>query len=170
MFEYPEVLKNMKEFPAIYNMNDKVNPAIDAENLELDLFISTATEAGISRREKEYGLNPKDTDSLEDRRFIVQVYENEILPYTENVLRKKLISICGEDGYSMEVFIDKIVVRLFLQKKMYLTTVRDLLEKVVPLNIVIDSELMYNTYNFLKEKTYAQLNQRTYKQMRDEVL
>lgn len=170
MFEYPEVLRSMKEFPAIYNMNDKVNPAIDAENLELDLFISTATEAGIARREREYGIKPKDTDSLEDRRFIVQVYANEVLPYTENVIRKKLANICGEDGYSMEVFIDKIVVRVFLQKKLYLDAVRELLEKVVPLNVVIDSELMYNTYNFLKGKTYAQLSQKTYKQMRDEVL
>ena len=169
-FEYPKVLDDMKEFPAIYNMNDLVNPAIDAENLELDLFISTATEAGISRREKEYGINPKDTDTLEDRRFVLKILENEKLPYTETVLREKLSNICGKDGYALTVLIDKIIVKVFLLKKVYLQTVNELLEKIVPLNVVIQSDLMYNTYNILEEKTYGELNAFTYKQMRDEVL
>ena len=169
-FEYPRVLDTMKEFPAIYNMNDIVNPAIDAENLELDLFIGTATQTGISRRELEYGINPKDTDSLEERRFRVKTKENERLPYTETILRKKIEDICGADGYSMEVSRDMISVKVLLSQKGFFETIRDLLEEVIPINMVIKLSLLYNTYGSLAQETYGILKEYTYKQLREEVM
>ena len=169
-FEYPRVLDTMKEFPAIYNMNDIVNPAIDAENLELDLFIGTATQAGIARREMEYGINPKDTDSIEERRFRVRTKENERLPYTEAILRKKIEDICGIDGYYMEVLTDTIIVKVQLGQKSMFDTIRDLLENIVPVNIVIKLGLLYNTYENLSQMTYGQMGQFTYKQLKEEVL
>lgn len=170
MFEYPKVLDNMKEFPAIYNMNDRVNPVIDAENLELDLFIGTATAAGIARREKEYGISPKDTDSLEDRRFRIKLKENERLPYTETFLREKLTELCGADGYYLEVLADEVIVKISLGKKSFFESVADMLEKMIPLNMIIRLGLLLNTYEILALKTYEQLEGYTYQELREEVL
>ncbi|MBD5542849.1 MAG: DUF2313 domain-containing protein [Lachnospiraceae bacterium] len=169
MFEYPEVLKSTKEFPAIYNMNDKINPAKDAENLEQDLFIGTATLDGIGRREKEYGIVPKDTDDVEDRRFRIMEKENGRLPYTIRTLRKKLETLCGENGFYLKAEQEKITVKIALGRKAMFETVCKMLDEIIPLNLLIDATILFNTYEMMSGKTHGELANRTYEQIRTEV-
>lgn len=169
MFEYPEVLKSTKEFPAIYNMNDKINPAKDAENLEQDLFIGTATLDGIRRREKEYGIAPKDMDSLEDRRLRIIARENSRIPYTIRALRRKLETLCGKNGFYLELEQEKIIVRISLERKSMFETVCKMLDDMIPLNLLMDVRIMFNTYETIRGKPYSGLGNRTYEQIRNEV-
>lgn len=168
-FNYPEVVGKIKEIKAIYDMNDAVNPMSDAENLELDLFTSTATESGIARREKLYGIIAKDTDTLEDRRYRVLTKENSEIPYTIRSLKKKLETLCGEDGVSIELTEEKITVKVALARKgMYEDTAK-MLEEIVPLNMLVECLQMYNTWADLEKYTWAELENVTWEQLRSEV-
>ena len=169
-FNYPEVVGKIKEIKAIYDMNDAVNPMSDAENLELDLFTSTATESGIARREKLYGIIAKDTDTLEDRRYRVLTKENSEIPYTIRSLKKKLETLCGEDGVSIELTEEKITVKVALARKGMYEDTAEMLEEIVPLNIIVDCLQMYNSYNGISNITYSGLAGKTYGQIRNEVL
>ena len=79
-FEVPQVISNIKEITAVYNMNDKIDLTQLTAALEDDLLTFTATLRGIKRREREYGITPKDTDTLEDRRYRIFLEEMKKLP------------------------------------------------------------------------------------------
>lgn len=169
-FNCPEAVGKIKEIDAIYKMNDVVNPMEDAENLEKDLFTGTATENGISRREKLYSIIPKDTDTLEDRRYRVLTKENSEIPYTIRSLKRKLETLCGENGVTIELTEEKITVKVALARKgMYEDTAK-MLEEIVPLNLLIECLQMYNTWEMLKSYTWGELEDKTWEQLRSEVL
>lgn len=169
-FNYPEAVGKIKEIKAIYDMNDTVNPISDAESLELDLFTSTATENGIARREKLYSIVAKDTDTLEDRRYRVLTKENSEIPYTIRSLKKKLETLCGEDGVSIELTEEKITVKVALARKGMYEDTAEMLEEIVPLNLLTECLQMYNTWEMLESYTWAELANRTWEQLRSEVL
>ena len=151
-------------------MNDVVNPMEDAENLEKDLFTGTATENGIARRENLYNIIPKDTDTLEDRRYRVLTKENSEIPYTIRSLKRKLETLCGENGVTIELTEEKITVKVALARKgMYEDTAK-MLEEIVPLNLLTECLQMYNTWEMLESYTWAELANRTWEQLRSEVL
>ena len=169
-FNCPEAVGKIKEIDAIYNMNDVVNPMEDAENLEKDLFTGTATENGIARRENLYSIIPKDTDTLEDRRYRVLTKENSEIPYTIRSLKRKLETLCGENGVTIELTEEKITVKVALARKgMYEDTAK-MLEEIVPLNLLIECMQMYNTWEMLESYTWGELANRTWEQLRSEVL
>lgn len=169
-FNYPDFLNKIKEIIAIYEMNDVVSPIQDAENLEKDLFAGTATIRGLTRREHEYGLHPKDTDTIEDRRLRIKAKENERLPYTARVLRRNLESLCGIGNCTLSVNDNSVTVQLNLKSKTAYDRVLQTLEDMVPLNMTVNIQLLYNTYEDLLDKTYEELSTLTYHQMREDVI
>lgn len=74
----------------------KVTTAIN--NLNADLHIATATEEGIARREKIYGIKPSDTATLEERRFALRLRAADSREYTEKYLRQQLDNLVGADN------------------------------------------------------------------------
>ena len=169
-FNCPEAVGKIKEIDAIYSMNDVVNPMADAENLEKDLFTGTATENGIARRENLYSIIPNDTDTLEDRRYRVLTKENSEIPYTIRSLKRKLETLCGENGVTIELTEEKITVKVALARKgMYEDTTK-MLEEIVPLNLLTECLQMYNTWEMLESYTWGELANRTWEQLRSEVL
>lgn len=169
-FNCPEAVGKIKEIDAIYNMNDVVNPMEDAENLEKDLFVGTATENGIARRENLYSIIPKDTDTLEDRRYRVLTKENSEIPYTIRSLKRKLETLCGENGVTIALTEEKITAKVALARKgMYKDTAK-MLEEIVPLNLLTECLQMYNTWEMLESYTWEELANRTWEQLRSEVL
>jgi hypothetical protein len=61
-------------------------------------------------------------------------------------------------------------VKVELVAKQNLDTVGELLERVVPLNMIIDLDLMYNQHKTLHVYTHRQLQQFTQAALRNEVL
>lgn len=169
-FEVPQVISNIKEITAVYNMNDKIDLTQLTAALEDDLLTFTATLRGIKRREQEYGITPKDTDTLEDRRYRIFLEEMKTLPYTEMSLRKKLDAVCGVGNYKLIISKDSVNLKVGLARKSMFEDLTDLLEKVTPLNMLLEVKLLYNTYEKIETYTYEQLAVYTYGQVREEVL
>lgn len=74
--------------------------ADEIDGLHNDIYILSATERGIAHWERILGITPQETETLEDRRarILWKRYHSNVL--TESVLRARLNSICGEDGYT----------------------------------------------------------------------
>lgn len=170
----PPILQTYTEYEAIA---EAINPELnllwealkDAEN---DQFIESSTENGVKRREKMLKIIPKDTDTLEDRKFRLSARELEKLPYTYRVLERKLKSLCGEKGYILSVNYNNfiVMVRVDLTSKKAYEEVELLLDKMVPENMIIDLSLLYNPNSILSGFTHKQLSEYTHKQLREEVL
>lgn len=140
-------------------------------NVLKDQFISEATNNGVSRWEKILNITPKNNDSLDIRKFRIITRLNEKLPYTHTILEQQLITLCGEGGYLLNLDYGnyKIIVRVAIKAKENFGEVEKLLNRIAPVNMIIDLSLLYNQYQKLSQFTHSQLNQYTHYSIRNEV-
>ena len=171
----PPVIKNVREYQAIMNDGEQteVSALWDAVDAAFnDQFINSATVNGVARWEKILGIKPKGTDTLNARKFRILSRLNEQLPYSLPVLKNILQSLCGEDGYSVEVQNElyTLTVKIALVAKSNFDDVDVLLKRVVPANMIVVLELKYNTWGTIKGFTWGNLKTKTWKEIKEDVL
>lgn len=170
----PQVLTDVREFKAL--MEAEQPEIIDLwtalENALKDNFVDDATENGVLRLEKILKIVPKATDNFMDRKFRILARFNEQLPYTLRALQERLTTLCGSDGYTLELLNNTytLKVRIELVVKGQYDAVDNLLRRITPANLVIDLDLRYNQNATLKNFTHAQLAAYTHFQLRNEVI
>ena len=171
----PPVIKDVREYQAIMNSGEQAElsalwDAVDAAFN--DQFVNSATLNGVQRWESILGIKPKGTDSLDARKFRILSRLNEQLPYTLPVLKNMLQTLCGEDGYSVEVQNESytLIVKIALVAKTNFDDVKVLLNKVVPANMVIVLSLKYNTWAMVQGFTWGYLKTKTWREIKEEVI
>lgn len=176
LIEYlPHFMRDYRECKAI--MNDGEQPEMvdmwkafdDALN---DQFINDATENGVSRWESILGIVPQATLTLDERKFTILTRINEQLPFTLKTLEESLKSLCGADGYSVQLQANEytLIVKVALVAKKNFSDVQRLLDRIVPANIVVQLTIIYNTHDVLSTYTHQQLQKYTHYDLRNEVL
>ncbi len=170
----PDVLRDVTEMKAIM---ESETPEVQAlwqacEDCMNDQFISEATEYGIARREKMLDITPFATDTLDDRRFRLLTRYAESIPYTRRGLASMLESLCGENGYTLNILTSEftVSVKVALTAKKQEDSIRELLERVVPYNMVFTVELLYNTWEKAGRYIWSAVSLRTWKDLKEEVL
>lgn len=170
----PEVLKDVQEMRAIMETE---TPEVQAlwqacEDCMNDQFITEATENGVARREKMLKIIPPATDTLNDRKLRLLSRYNENIPYTRKMLIGMLDSLCGPDGYILQILTSAFTVnvKVELTVKKQEEIIRDTLERILPYNMVFTVELIYNTWAKVKPYTWGQLKPLTWKKIKEEVL
>lgn len=141
LFSYlPSVLQNVLEFrylmlaeqPEFDHLLDIYEEVLDAQ------FVLTAGERALGRYEDIFGISSSVTDTIEERRLRVLAKMLERLPYTIRRLREMLAALCGDNGYEIELNHNKyeIVIRLIEQSASVAESVRDMLIRVIPANLL----------------------------------
>ena len=170
----PPILLKTYEFPLLCDTEQpEIDRLRDAADAVLDAqFISTAGETAIARYEKIFGITPMDTDTLAERRLKVLAKINAQLPFSVRRLRQQLETLCGADGYMMEIDCGKytLTVKVALTAKRNQQAVEELLADIVPANMVCTTSLLYNQHADLTRFTHAQLALLTHFDIREEVL
>ena len=170
----PPILLKTYEFPLLCDTEQpEIDRLRDAADAVLDAqFISTAGETAIARYEKIFGITPMDTDTLAERRFKVLAKINAQLPFSVRRLRQQLATLCGDDGYKLEVNggVYTLTVKVALTAKRNQQAVEELLADIVPANMVCTTSLLYNQHADLTRFTHAQLALLTHFEIREEVL
>lgn len=163
-YEFPLLCET--EQPEIDRLHDAADAVLDAQ------FLSTAGEYAIQRYEKIFGVVPQDTDTLDERRFKVLTRINTQLPFSVRRLRQQLETLCGADGYKLELDGDRytLTVKVALTAKRNQQAVEELLADIVPANMVCTTSLLYNQHADLTRFTHAQLALLTHCEIREEVL
>lgn len=171
---WPEVLSSLKEFQAIAMAE---NPELtdlwtDIGNAFNDQYVNDATEDGVKRYESILKIVPKATETLNERKFKILTRYNEQLPYTYKALQERLDTLCGPDGYTVELNLPvyEVKVRVRLSAQSSFNAVDDLLDNIVPMNMIIDLDLLYNKHSQLAAYTHAELSVYTHDQLRKEVI
>jgi len=171
---WPPIIQELDAFKKIAEIEDSLFEQLkqEIESIVNDQFISTATEKGIARRERMLKISPFADDTLETRRFRVQGMWNDKLPYTYRVLLERLDSLCGPDGYVIELNAGEysLNIKIELTKKRMFDEVVRIARQMVPANIVITVELRYNQHLTLANFTHGQLGQHTHYDLRNEVI
>lgn len=173
--EYPEAILNIKDIKASINAGDKVGDILERALFELDndICVRSSEESGIAHREKILGINPRDTDSIEDRRLEVLLRWYDSPLYTETVLRQKMDATLGEDQYVLKIDLNTKTVFCLVEltRKRMQKSVIDMLDQMVPLDYLTSVTLRYNTWEKISENlTWKQALQKTWYAMKEEVL
>lgn len=144
---------------------------LEAENSLSDQFILEATENGVKRWEVMIGISPKDTDTLDERKFRILTKLNQELPYTLRKLEQVLTNLCGNNMFSIKVNAEEfhIEIKLGVANKNNYQEVSDVLKKMIPANMTQTVKIMYNSQTVLTKFTHAQLAAYTHEQLRSEV-
>ena len=167
----------MKEVREFKLLAEAENPELlflweETENVLNNQFISTATKDGVARIEKIISIVPKATDTLEERKFKILAKYNEVKPYTIRKLKEVLSVLCGENGYRVELNLGEFTlkVKIELMSKKNEDAVREMLERMVPVNMIFTVSLLYNQHKTLKVYTHSELAKFRHKDIREEVL
>lgn len=167
------VLRGIKEFKQIaLAVEPEIKLLLNACERSLsNMFIETADEAGIEQFERLMGITPESDASLEVRRFNVQSNWREDVPYTAGELENLLSDMVGKGNYGVAINYDdyEVTVKLGLGQEAMVDTVAELLEQVVPVNMII-TITTYNTHFILSEYTHAQLSTYTHSEAREAIL
>lgn len=170
----PPVISDTLEFQHLANAeNPEINGLWAAHDEVFNTqFIDALNEEGCRRWEKILKISPMGTDTLADRRFRILTHLNAELPYTLNQLKNLLASLCGVNGYTLELLNDeyKLIVRITLTAKKSIVDVEKMLKRVIPANLILDLSLLYNQYQTISGKTHGELTAYIHSQLREEVL
>lgn len=171
---FPDLLKEIKQFKelAVAENLELGFLSAELENVMNDQFISTALNTGVSRREEMLNIKPMSTDTLQERKFRLMAKYNEDVPYTWRKLEEVLTTLCDETGYRIEYSRGEysLVVKLELTNKKNEITVRDLLERITPVNLLLTVELLYNQWQTLEHITWGEAEVFTWGDLREEVI
>lgn len=168
----------MQDYEEMKQIMQAEQPCVEAlweacDMLMKEAFLDTETETGAEVWERILEITPKDTDSLELRNFRIKGRLNEDLPYTDRTLERQLLALCGENRYTKELTSENgltMKIRVALVARELKAEVIALADRIVPAQIVLDIELMYNINSALKRATYRQLKKFTHLQIKEIVL
>lgn len=167
----PKFMQDIEEIKKIMDISQPEIVNIE-ENIELilkDFFVIDSSEEGTKHYEKIVQIIPKLTDSLEKRQYDILAIYNQTLPFTFETLIEKLNAICGEDGYSIQLLYDKFIlnVKLILEKKELFTTVKNLLEWIVPVNLIINLSIDYNVWKDLYKHKWGDIKKYRWNEIKE---
>lgn len=170
----PEFMQDMKEIKVLLSAEDTDVEVlkIDIEDIFKDQYFLEATETGLKHYEDMLNIVPKLTDTFETRRFRLLSKFSESLPYTEITVKKQLETLCGKDEFSFKVVFDsyRVIVRVALTSKAMFDEVKMLLERVLPANLILDLDLMYNQHLTLEKLTHMDMEKYRHIDLKDEVV
>lgn len=162
--EFIEIAK--AENPNLEYIWNKIEEILDNQ------FIVSANEEGLKRYEKILKINVPATDTVETRRFRLLTKYQEQNPFTYRVLENLLNSLLGEGKYVLirNVGDKTLTVKIELTVKGQFDSVCDMLERIVPQNMVLSVEIRFNQHYKFESMTHEQLSTFIHQQLREDVI
>ncbi|HIT73811.1 MAG TPA: DUF2313 domain-containing protein [Candidatus Fimicola cottocaccae] len=171
----PSFMADIDEFKKLFNVEEEIFSELynAFKKYENNLWIETADDEGIKKREKFLGID-KPYGTLEDRRKVVLSEWSGVLPFNYYTLDKWLSSYLEKYNYTIEISFDeyKLYVLLSLSVKEHETYIKNALRKKIPANMIIEIGIDYNRYRDFKKFTYGQIKDSgiTLGEMRESVI
>ena len=144
----------------------------EIEKLLNNFFFDFLGEEGCKRWEDILKISMRETDTLEDRRFRIKSIYFGDTPYTKKTMLERLEMLVGKGNVTVSIDVKnyKVTVRVSLSRKNQLAEIIKMIEKMVPLNMIIDVKLLYNTYETLGLYTHDYLGRFTHYALKENVL
>ena len=163
----------VKGIPDLDQFNDAVDAQIEKINTEVtrldeDNFFDNTSEERIERWEKILKLTPRADDTLEERRFAVHSRVIDKLPYTFSVVKRELNALAPGSVFTREQSENGMTatIVLMLSSISKIADVNTLLDKKLPLDVVYEIIVLFNTWSKYAEDTWGDVSSMTWNDMR----
>lgn len=169
-YVYAEI-QEFQELSKAYNI-ELINLMSAIDDIYNNYHIDSLNEYGCDRWEKILNLKTNASYTLEDRRFSIKVKLLGDRPYTLIKLKELIVNLIGDGNYKLNLntATNHLNCKLNLGVKNQLNAVIDLIDRILPLNISYDVQLLFNTHEILGRRTHEQLTRHTHRQLREELL
>jgi len=165
----PEIMREIREISCIMQaQGDEIKFVGQAVNRSLDnTFAESADLDGILRFERLFGVIPKSSQSIEERRTELLNRLHDRVPYTYNTLDAMLLDLYGYDGrarHSLKVNYGLYAVTIFLDKCLEesVSVIRCFVRQRIPANMTLEILLVFIRQKDLKKYTHGELKSRTH--------
>lgn len=169
--EIPPHLEAIPEVRELDRVSDRQMLLLEVaiENLENDILIETSTRAGIERRERILGIVPKDAVNIERRRANVLLAWFDVYPYTRLDLQRRLDLLCGKGNTTVtyDAAAQTMKVSFNLKAKTAVSDVEAMLDKIVPLMIIISTEIIYNKWSAYRPWSWHDMKAKSWKYIKE---
>lgn len=128
-----------------------------AEELLREQFLTEAESYGLDRREELLGVLTLGTEGIAARRGYLLARLNEYLPFTLGRLREMVAALCGQGGCRLTLNGFDLRAEVALESQHLFLAVKELLERVTPLNLRISIVQCYQKYETLHRFTHGEL-------------
>lgn len=167
-YPMPSVLTDIPEVKCCYEIAADMKDffAREISRLDTERDTETATEFGISRKEKMYGIKPSETDTLEERRLRIKRHEQVFDTLTVKNLKKIINELTGGDTF---LHIDKenksVLVSVGLKSLKMLKQIRDLIRDYLPVDWTGEETVLYKKFRDYSGYTFAELSDKTFNEL-----
>lgn len=169
----PSFLQEIAEFK---ELTDAEQPEFDevaaaVRNLPNELFVFNMGEIGVRRWEQILHIPSKATETLEERRNRITMKLMAQIPYTYRRLLEMLESICGKDGFVVELDAANysLTVKVAVTRAANFPDVVDLVSNVAPANLLVTVMILYYRWRDYAGYTWADASAMTWQQAKEEL-
>ncbi len=170
----PYIFHDIREFNEIFSavasVASKFEEKVKQQETDFYIYSEDISENAVDRLAKSIKTDVSGL-SFEDKVFKIKTVLLDKRPYNIPNVKNMISSLCGEDGYTFDMDNDcfSVSVKLDLGRKNQFAAVFELLDKVIPSNMVLNVELLYNLHSDLSDKTHGDLSVMTHEQIRSDV-
>lgn len=161
----PDFFSETEEFKIIFSVieSELIQLYSELDNFKRNRFADTADEKGLKRLAEAVNSDKLYLQS-DDLRFLLMLTIADKRPYTINMIEKLMNMICKNNGYELFTDVQNGIfrVRLNLGNKNKFSILHSFLDKIVPANMVLDIDCLYNPYSMYKTAEYMDLSAFTY--------
>lgn len=171
----PDIFHDIREFKEVFSavsaVASKFEDKLKQQKVDFYIYSEDISEAGVERLAKSLKIDISGL-AFDDKVFKIKTVLLDKRPYNIPNVKNMLASLCGEDGYSFNVDNDNINVSvgLDLGRKNQFAAVYELLDKVIPSNMLLNVYLIYNLHGDMTGTTHEELSAKTHEQIRSDVL
>ena len=167
-----ERILGIKEIARIYEINDAQLEELqrDITNISEDMQIRTMSMEMCRKKEKDLDLKGQDNDTVQEKRFRIRGAENERTPYTLEVLKKRMDEMIGSDRVYITISDSTVYAKIALESKKSVDFIKDILEQIIPLDLLINIELIWNSYEKISSVTHEYLSTKRHIDIKEEPL
>lgn len=137
------------------------------DKIQREFFLETATGFGLKRTENMLGIISSEDESIEFRKFRIKTK----LAGNNYSLTERLNQLIPNGEYSLNLNTDTLTLtlRIPIANEMYLNSVVEMLEKTVPLNIILNCSVLYTSHKEISKYKHSELNSYTHKYIKEEL-
>lgn len=142
---------------------DELNIGID--NIQKEMFIETASEIGVERFENIYGIENIGREDIDFRKYRLML---KIMGSEHVSLSERLDKLIGTGNYTINFYSDdmRLQVRITVENKRYVQETFELLDRIIPCNIVLDVGVLYASHKMLGKYTHGELAAYKYSELK----
>lgn len=168
-YDLPEILNRIPEIGLIFRITlEEAERFIENLNkIEREIHTDTATNEGLERKEKMYGLQKRDTDTLEERRKRIEIFEKTTDYYSFGNISQLIKEIAGAESEIIRLadysgFYTELLIKLPVSSEKTIVDIKNKIEKMLPVTMELQIALLFNRFSYFSEKTWSEINGMTY--------